>query len=104
MSSVIAAMLNRDGSISKKPGNDALESEDFDRLMQRVRFIVGRMCDDILDGQIPVRPYRQGKTMPCTYCDYRSVCRFEFPEAEVRYLDSLKKQEVWKLLQTDVRF
>ena len=102
-SSVIAAMLNKDGSLSKTGGNDAVESEDFERLMERVRFIVGRMCDDILDGQIPVRPYRQGKTMPCTYCDYRSVCRFEFPEAEVRYLDSMKKQEVWNLLKTDVR-
>ncbi len=80
-----------------------VKARDFDRLMERVHFVVGRMCDDILDGRIPVRPYRQGKTMPCTYCDYRSVCRFEFPEADVRYIDSLKKEEIWKLLKTDVR-
>lgn len=69
--------------------------------MHHVNFVVGNLCDGILDGRIPVRPYRLAKEMPCPHCDYRSVCRFEFPESTFRPLDSLEKQEVWSRLKNN---
>ncbi len=100
-STVIAAILNKDGSFSKKKGSDAAGAEDFHRLMKHVRFRVGQICDDILDGQIPVRPYRLGREMPCQMCDYRPVCRFEFPESTFQRLGSLEEREVWDRLRTN---
>lgn len=100
-SSVIAVRINRDGSFSKQTGSDHAAADDFERLMHHVNFVVGSLCDGILDGRIPVRPYRLAKEMPCPQCDYRSVCRFEFPESTFRPLDSLDKQEVWSRLENN---
>lgn len=33
--------------------------------------------DKIIHGEIDMRPQKGGKSSPCNYCDYLSVCRFE---------------------------
>jgi ATP-dependent helicase/nuclease subunit B len=97
-SSVIAAILSNEGHLTRRTGNDAAEADDFRRLVEHVRYTVGRLCDDILDGLIPVSPYRLGLKMPCQTCDFRSVCRFEFPEGGARRLESMSRNEVFERL------
>ena len=99
-SQVIAVKLNKDGAISKTAGSEAAGIEDFTHLLEYVRKTVGVICDRILDGEIGVRPYRTGTVMPCSYCDYRPVCRFQFSDMTFRKLDSPKKSDVWERMRT----
>ena len=61
-----------------------LSEADFYNLQQTVSEVSGQICQDILDGKIPLHPKKSGKIIPCTYCDYRSICRFDlnFPGCE----------------------
>ncbi len=38
---------------------------------------VRELADRLMDGCIEVRPYKMGDATPCTYCDFRSLCRFD---------------------------
>ena len=52
----------------------------------------------MLDGDVGVRPYRLGTLSPCSWCGMAAVCRFEMGLCDVRFLDSLKRSEVFDLL------
>ncbi len=97
-SRILAAQFTQSGQINQSAGNDLIEFNQFLRLMEHVRHTVGGWCDGILDGEISVRPYRRGKKMPCSECPYLSVCRFEFPQDQVRRLESMKRKEIWESL------
>ncbi len=51
--------------------------EDFEAFMNRSVELLKRFGDRLLQGDIPVEPYRHGQMTPCQYCDYSSVCRID---------------------------
>ena len=64
-------------------------------LLNRVITKLGSLADGILDGDVTVAPYRLRKFSPCNWCSFRSVCRFEFGQDQVRSFPDLKRQEVF---------
>ncbi len=50
----------------------ALES-----VLSDARAMLRTMGREILAGNIAVDPYRKGNEIPCTYCDFKSVCRID---------------------------
>jgi len=95
-SAVLAAALTAKGKANRKTGNDAVSEEEFNALLKHTRQNIEELCDNILDGKISVKPYRQGKQMPCTWCEYRSFCRFEYQGFNVKKLDTLSRAAVLK--------
>jgi ATP-dependent helicase/nuclease subunit B len=57
---------------------------------------MGQLADELLDGKIEVKPYRLRKFMPCSYCGYKPVCRYEIETQLPRSLESVDKGEVLK--------
>ena len=41
------------------------------------------MATDLHQGAIPAMPAEQNGYLPCSYCDYRAVCRPEEPTTRV---------------------
>jgi len=68
-------------------------------LMRHVGKMMGWLADELLDGNVSITPYRLGTKMPCTYCTYHSVCRFEIVTQTPRALDSFKKQDVLDMVE-----
>jgi len=60
-----------------KEQGDGLSKEDFETVLAHGRKMIRRLGHEILSGKIRVEPYRRRGNVPCTYCEYRSVCRID---------------------------
>lgn len=88
----------KDGEIGHVDSTDATSGADFQNTLEHTRAKLGALADGILDGNVAVRPYRLGTQSPCTWCPMAAVCRFEMGICVTRFLDSLKRSEVFRRL------
>ena len=72
----------------------AMESNRFERLLEFGRQKIRGLSQDILAGHMPVSPYRRGTSMPCAFCDYRALCRFDWQTHTCRSLEGKTKTDV----------
>jgi ATP-dependent helicase/nuclease subunit B len=56
---------------------------------------MGELADAIIDGHIAIEPFRLRRKMPCTFCGYRPICRYEIHTQPPRALESLSKTELF---------
>jgi ATP-dependent helicase/nuclease subunit B len=87
----------KDGMIQEKYSSVA-SGRHFEALKQYVR---GKMRQDgreILDGNVPVAPYKQGSRTACDFCPYHGVCGFDLKVSGYRFrrFSSLKPEEIWE--------
>jgi ATP-dependent helicase/DNAse subunit B len=62
----------------QKPNSLNLESDDLVRLCRHARWQAARLAGELLSGCFPVRPcLLPGQKAPCSWCDYRALCRFD---------------------------
>lgn len=84
--------LNKDGSFSAKRSGDGVSDEEFDAILRFAQSKLAELADQILDGEIAVRPYLLNDRSPCGWCDYACVCRFERPPNEYLSLHKLGRR------------
>jgi ATP-dependent helicase/nuclease subunit B len=96
-SEFFSAQLKKDGQ--PYSASDLATPEQLSRLMQHVGQRMGELADGILDGNVSVAPYRLSRQIPCSFCEYRSVCRYEMETQPPRALESLKKVQVLERLE-----
>ncbi|MHC4445952.1 MAG: PD-(D/E)XK nuclease family protein [Planctomycetota bacterium] len=93
--------------ISKKgepyTNSDLAGRDQLTALMQHVGRRMGQLADALLDGKIEVKPYRLRRRMPCSYCAYKTVCRYEIETQPPRLLESVGKAEVFKRVMEEGR-
>ncbi len=68
--------------------------EDFAVLTSYTERILKKTGEHMLAGHFPISPYMKKGNRPCTYCEYRSVCRFDLALAgnSYRYLESMPEE------------
>jgi ATP-dependent helicase/nuclease subunit B len=54
-----------------------IRQTELENLLTDAKTLLQAMGRDILAGNIAVDPYRKGNELPCTYCDFKSVCRID---------------------------
>jgi ATP-dependent helicase/nuclease subunit B len=74
-SEVIPVGLKKDGQFYSN--SSVASNQDFDHLRGYVRKQVQEIGTQISDGIVEIRPYRLKKKIPCTFCQYKSVCQFD---------------------------
>ncbi|MFZ2148586.1 MAG: PD-(D/E)XK nuclease family protein [Sedimentisphaerales bacterium] len=72
----------------------ALKPVDFEQVLKFTERKLLRLTEEILCGEIDIRPYRLSGKSPCSYCKYNSVCRFDWQINDYNPLVSLGKTEV----------
>lgn len=72
----------------------ALKPDDFEKVLRFTEQKIVKLVQEILSGGIDVRPYRLSDKSPCSYCEYNSVCRFDWQINDYNVLVSLGKAEV----------
>lgn len=72
---------------------DSLDHAIFAKLIDYAESAIAQTADEILDGQIAVKPYRLGDVSPCSRCAFRSVCRFDPMVDGYRFLESVNRKE-----------
>ncbi len=89
----------KDGELGKLDQGDGANTDAFEKLLAHTRYKLGELSDRIIDGDVSVMPYRMGNTSPCAWCDFRSVCRFEFGQQEMRKFPKMSRSVVLKQLE-----
>ena len=105
ISKIIPATIKKDGEISGR-GTSAVTKEQFVYLQKYMEKIIKQISEEILQGNIEVKPYYNASTKktPCEYCKYKSICRFDenTKNNEYKYISKLNKDAVLEMIKNKV--
>lgn len=82
---------SKDGMITSSGESCLLSDVDFDELMTQVDTQVQRICTEICDGRIDIKPKKEKKKVgseyktACRYCEYAGICMFDTAFSGCRY-------------------
>jgi ATP-dependent helicase/nuclease subunit B len=93
-SEVVAAHIKADGEFGYRDTSDVATPEEFAALLKFVERKIAQLADEIIEGNISIRPYRIGRQSPCPYCEFRPVCRFDVSVNRYNPLPSMKRTAV----------
>ncbi|MCL2397954.1 MAG: PD-(D/E)XK nuclease family protein, partial [Defluviitaleaceae bacterium] len=78
-----------------KKESSVVSREAFDALMEHVMTMAATCGEKIFVGGISANPAKHKGAAPCTYCDFRSICKFDAADnSKYRHLPNLKSEEV----------
>ncbi|MHC4569586.1 MAG: PD-(D/E)XK nuclease family protein, partial [Planctomycetota bacterium] len=79
----------------------ALRPDAFEKVLTFAEEKIVRLAAEISSGKIEITPYRLNQNSPCGYCEFKSVCRFDWQVNEYNSLESLNKVQVLEKLEGD---
>jgi len=80
---------------------DLARQDDFQALLAHTAERMAELADRLIDGDIAISPYRLRRQTPCSWCQYKPVCRYEIETQLPRALEALKKAEVFERMRRD---
>jgi ATP-dependent helicase/nuclease subunit B len=95
---MIPAKANKDGSIGS---TSAVTLEQFEILRRYVSDSVVRLSQEMLKGNIKIKPSKKKSYVSCDWCQYSSVCQFdtEIMDNKFRYVNDKSDEKVWELIK-----
>ncbi len=98
-SAVIPVYMKSDGSVSATQSKLA-DPERYEKLKRYVKNAVTKIGQEIVSGNIDIRPVRNGDISPCSYCKYRTVCGFDPEIHPCRYAHKFASDdEIWNEME-----
>ncbi len=102
-SHVVQAQLKKDGELGYRDRSDFVTAGELNALLEFVHQKLGAIGDQIMSGNVGVKPYRIGKATPCPRCEYRPICRFEPGPGAYRHLAPVSRQDALVQITETVR-
>ena len=100
-SNVIPVRISKDGSISKN--SSTVTRTQFEILQKYVKKTLEDISNEILNGNIDIKPYYNVKTKksPCEYCTYNSICNFKkgFYGNDYNYIEDYNKDYILECMK-----
>jgi ATP-dependent helicase/nuclease subunit B len=93
-SKVVKAHLKKDGTPGHTRTSDLADAAEFAGLLRIVKRRLGELADQVIGGEIGIRPYRMRTESPCPHCDYRAVCRFDLAHNVYHPLEPMSRAQV----------
>jgi ATP-dependent helicase/nuclease subunit B len=66
----------------------------FESLLHFTENKIIQLTEEMLSGNIQVQPYQLRCDSPCRYCDYNSVCRFDWQINDYNFVQPINKLQV----------
>jgi ATP-dependent helicase/nuclease subunit B len=82
----------KDGQYGDYSRSGSLKSDDFEKVLTFTQRRIVELVSKIAEGKIEVTPYRLNNKVPCGYCKYKSVCRFDWQINDYRVLEPVGKK------------
>lgn len=102
-SNIIPATINKDETLSNKSSN--ITKMQFEYLQKYTNKIIKQISEEILSGNIDVKPYynTKDKKTPCEYCTYKSICQFDtgICKKEYKYISNLEKETILEMMKEE---
>ena len=73
-SDIIPAKLTKGGELGKS--NSLIDSVSFKSLQKKVKGVLKDISNEMINGNIDIKPYYYKKHTGCDYCEYKSICMF----------------------------
>ena len=101
-SKVIPISRKTDGTLAK--ASKTLTDDDFDVLRRFTTLKVKALGNEIMNGHIEAKPYKDKKGTACDYCAYKSVCQFDpkLPGYAYREVSQDNQEEVLQRIIQEV--
>ncbi|MGV8983074.1 helicase-exonuclease AddAB subunit AddB [Clostridium sp.] len=95
---VVPASIKKDGELGSR--SSVATAQQFNMLLNHVKENLIRTCEEMLSGEIDIKPYKKKDMTPCAYCEYTAICQFDpaLKENTYKIIKDRKDQEIWELL------
>lgn len=95
-SELIPAALKNDGEFYKNNDN-LLSLEEFGGLCSHVERILQEIGEEIIAGNVGIKPYKFKGKNPCKFCPYKAVCWFDVTIPGYEYVNLAERDtgEIW---------
>ncbi|MFS1513537.1 helicase-exonuclease AddAB subunit AddB [Chengkuizengella sp. SCS-71B] len=83
--------------------SSVVEEEQWKQLRGYTRQMIVNIGSEIMDGNVDIKPYRMGKKIACTYCEYKSICQFNtlYENNDYRELQMKSNEEVLTTIEQE---
>jgi ATP-dependent helicase/nuclease subunit B len=88
--------IKKDGQIGRYETSSLLWNEDFEKLLPILKNKIKEIGQQIASGAIAIKPYKCGKQIPCTNCEYKPVCRFDWQINDYAEITKITKTEFFQ--------
>ena len=88
---IIPAEIKKDGTLSKN--TKAVSDEEFKTIRKYVKTLINDICEEMLDGNIDITPYKEKDKHACEYCQYSAICKFDATLTDNNYKVINKKKD-----------
>jgi len=96
-SSFYSFYVTKDGAPYGYYGSrDILRPDDFEKVLNFTEEKIISLAGQMAEGKIRITPYRLGGASPCSFCEYHSLCRFDWQINDYNFLESIGKEDVLK--------
>lgn len=101
-SKIIPVTLDKSGNISQTRSS-VLTKEEFTSLQKKIRKLIKQIADEILSGNIEIKPtYNpKQKRATCEYCPYKTICGFNPKKNVYEYIPNKTKDEIFETLNKE---
>ncbi|MHB1127998.1 MAG: helicase-exonuclease AddAB subunit AddB [Bacillota bacterium] len=98
---IIPATINKGDVLGKFSAVASLEQ--FQMLRKYVRKLLRGLCEEIVKGNVSIRPYKKRGKTSCSFCGFGAVCQFDTVRKEntFKIVNDLDDPGVWSLIDKD---
>ena len=101
-SKIIPAYMDKTENLSPKKSSIATR-EEFEKLQKYVNNTIKEISEEILNGNIKLKPYYKNKKTPCEYCSYKNVCGFNSGifKTDYNFINKKQKEDIFEKLEKE---
>lgn len=97
-STIAKIKLNKDETVSKT--SHTLDENSFNILLKVINRKIEEIGEDIVSGKILIKPYKNGKEIPCKWCGYKDICQFDstMPDNKYNIISKINKKDFERII------
>lgn len=102
-SKLIPAYIDKSGNLSPKR-TKGISKEQFAILQEYIYKTIKEISNEMLEGNIELRPYNKNGITPCEYCEYKQICNFNpsLYKNEYNYISKMDKEVIFEKMKEDI--
>jgi ATP-dependent helicase/nuclease subunit B len=95
---IVPARINKGDTLGR--GSHA-NHERFIVLQKYVKKLLTEISQDMMDGNVSIKPYKKEKEISCRYCKYLSICQFDpkFGEDTFKIIEKKDSDTIYGMMQ-----
>lgn len=93
---IIPVRINKGDTLGSR--SSVASVEQLKLLRNYTRVLLQELCEEIMKGDVAIKPYKSKDRSSCQYCPYSSVCQFDSVRKENRYqvLTDYNERQLWE--------